>query len=149
MSCGMVRKVDELGRVVIPKEMRRILNIKTGSSIEMVINDENEVVLKKFSEMNNISNYAEVVADILFDEFNVPCLVCDEDKVVFCKGVSKKDFLNKEIPPQNDEWFVCPVNFGGFQGGSIMLQKKEERADADFEKTVYIFSKFLGNILSE
>ncbi|NCB48310.1 MAG: AbrB/MazE/SpoVT family DNA-binding domain-containing protein [Clostridia bacterium] len=149
MSCGMVRKVDELGRVVIPKEMRRILNIKTGSSIEMIINDENEVVLKKFSEMNNISKFAEVVADILFEEFNVPCLVCDEDKVIFSKGVSKKDFLNKKIPSKNDEWFVCPVHFGGFQGGSIMLQKKDGKLDDDFEKTVYIFSKFLGNILSE
>ena len=47
MGNGMVRKVDELGRVVIPKEMRRILNIKTGSSIEMFINDQNQVVLKK------------------------------------------------------------------------------------------------------
>lgn len=142
MSCGMVRKVDELGRVVIPKEMRRILNIKTGSSIEMIINDENEVVLKKFSEMNNISNYAEVVADILFDEFNVPCLVCDEDNVVFCKGVSKKDFLNKEIPPQNDEWFVCPVNFGGFQGGSIMLQKKRKKRTPILKKLSTYFLNF-------
>ena len=39
MSCGMVRKIDELGRVVLPKEMRRVLNIKTGSSVEMIINE--------------------------------------------------------------------------------------------------------------
>ena len=46
MGCGMVRKVDELGRVVIPKEMRRVLNIKTGSSVEMFIGENNEVILK-------------------------------------------------------------------------------------------------------
>jgi len=149
MSCGMVRKVDELGRVVIPKEMRRILNIKTGSSIEMIINDYSEVVLKKFSEMNNISNFAEVVADILFEEYGVPCLVCDEDKVIYCKGASKKDFLNKKILNKNDEWFVCPVNFNGFLGGSIMLKNTDGKIDKDIEKTVYILSKFLGNILSE
>lgn len=149
MSCGMVRKVDELGRVVIPKEMRRVLNIKTGSSIEMIINDENEVVLKKFSEMNNISNYAEVVADILFEEYNLPCLVCDEDKVIYCKGVSKKEFLNKKKPPENKEWFICPVNFDGFEGGYIMLSHKENDEGKDFEKSVYILSKFLGNILSK
>lgn len=148
MGCGMVRKVDELGRVVIPKEMRRILNIKTGSSIEMIINDDNEVVLKKFSEMNNIVGYAQTVADILFQEFSIPCLVCDEEKVVCVRGVLKREFLHKPSPLSSPEWEVFPVNFGGFTGGYILLKMSGGEKDACF-KSAYIFSKFLGNILGE
>ena len=62
MSCGMVRKIDELGRVVLPKEMRRVLNIKTGSSVEMVINENNKIVISKFSEIENVLSMANNLA---------------------------------------------------------------------------------------
>jgi len=148
MSCGMVRKVDELGRVVIPKEMRRVLNIKTGSSIEMTINDQNEVVLKKFSEMSNILPYAELVADVLFDAFSLPCLVCDDEKVLCAKGVSKKEFLGKPRPSKSEKWLTYPVSFDGFGGGCLMIMN-DNAVDKSVEKSLYIFSKFLGNLLSD
>lgn len=100
MGCGMVRRVDELGRVVIPKEMRRILNIKSGSSVEMSINDNNQIVLEKFFEINNIYSSAENLANIIFEELLLPCLICDDEKVIICKGVNKKEYLNKEISDQ-------------------------------------------------
>lgn len=149
MSYGMVRKVDELGRVVIPKEMRRILNIQTGSSIEMAINDQSEVVMKKFSEVSNISSSAEVVADTLFSQFSLPVLVCDEDSVVVCRGVAKKDFLGKKIPQNSSDWLISPITFSGFQGGSIMLLTQGKNPGNTVEATLHIFSNFLGNLLSE
>ena len=103
MSCGMVRKVDELGRVVIPKEMRRILNIKTGSSIEMFINDNNEVVLKKFSEITNVLLFAENLAEVIFYYLNLPCLISDDEKILVVKGVNKKEYLNKKIVNLNNK----------------------------------------------
>ncbi len=108
MSCGMVRKVDELGRVVIPKEMRRVLNIKTGSSIEIFINDSGEITLKKFSELNNISSFAESFLDIIYQNYNLPCLMCDDEKVILCKGVSKKDYIDKliNIKSREDVYFT-------------------------------------------
>ena len=94
MGCGMVRKVDELGRVVIPKEMRRILNIKTGSSIEMFINDQNQVVLKKFSELENVNAFIDALIKTIYECFNFACFVCDDEKVLNVYGVSKKEFLS-------------------------------------------------------
>lgn len=93
----MVRKIDELGRVVIPKEMRRILNIKTGSSVEMIINEDKEVVLKKFSEMDNMRFYFEELASLIFESYNLASIVCDDDKIIACRGVNKKDYINKKI----------------------------------------------------
>ena len=103
MGCGMVRKVDELGRVVIPKEMRRILNIKTGSSIEMFINDNNQVVLKKFSEISNILLFAQNLADVIFDNLNLPCLISDDEKILVVKGLNKKEYLDKKIIQLNNK----------------------------------------------
>ena len=97
MGNGMVRKVDELGRVVIPKEMRRILNIKTGSSIEMFINDQNQVVLKKFSELENVNTFVEALVKTVYDCFNNACFVCDDEKVLSVCGLSKKEYLTKKV----------------------------------------------------
>ena len=93
----MVRKVDELGRVVIPKEMRRILNIKTGSSIEMSINSANQVVLKKFSELANILSMADALVGVVFDTFSVPCFLCDDESVLCLRGLAKKEFFEKKV----------------------------------------------------
>lgn len=97
MGCGMVRKVDELGRVVVPKEMRRVLGIKPGSSVEMSIDTQNNVVLKKFSEIENLGFFAQTVADVLFEVTDNPVCICDDERVVACKGVSKKLIDDKEI----------------------------------------------------
>ena len=96
MGCGMVRKVDELGRVVVPKEMRRVLGIKPGSSVEMSIDTQNNVVLKKFSEIENLGFFAQTVADVLFEVTDNPVCICDDERVVACKGVSKKLIDDKE-----------------------------------------------------
>ena len=169
MGCGMVRKVDELGRVVIPKEMRRILNIKTGSSIEMFINDDNQVVLKKFSELSNIILFAENLADIIFETFNLPCLVSDDEKIVVCKGLSKKDFLDKKIPQINlknkdfldidisNETFnmlgcthshkcVFSIINEGFESGYVFIFSNEI-INENIIKNVSLLCKFLGNLL--
>ena len=169
MGCGMVRKVDELGRVVIPKEMRRILNIKTGSSIEMFINDENQVVLKKFSEVSNIIIYAENLAGIIFDSFNLPCLISDDEKIVVCKGLSKKEFLDKNIPQFNigsqefldvllDEEkfnmlgsthahkYIFAIINEGFESGYVFVFSNEKLNDVVI-KDISLLCKFLGSLL--
>ena len=93
---GIVRKVDELGRIVIPKEIRKILDIKTGSSLEISIHEEKQLVLEKFSEIDNVFKNAGLFLDSFFSMFQIPILLCDENKVVYCVGVNKKEFLGKE-----------------------------------------------------
>lgn len=166
MGCGMVRKVDELGRVVIPKEMRRVLNIKTGSSIEMFINDENQVVLKKFSEINNTLYLVENLADIIYDCFSLNCLVSDDEKVVVCKGLSKKEYLNKKIPRllidkedylelENKEnslineygyTYVFPIKNEGYDCGFVFAFNVN-RLDKSILNSILVLTKFLSNML--
>lgn len=172
MGCGMVRKVDELGRVVIPKEMRRILNIKTGSSIEMFINDENQVVLKKFSELSNLSFFAENLAYTIFENFNLPCFVCDEEIILSVAGASKKEFLGKKIKTENFEKMqsedisvslleiiedaandnVCinkfPLNCDGFKCGHIVCFNKTDKMKDCVRESIIVLTKFFSSLLN-
>ena len=128
MGNGMVRKVDELGRVVIPKEMRRILNIKTGSSIEMFINDQNQVVLKKFSELENVSSIIDTLTKIIYESFSVACFICDDEKVLCVCGLSKKEFLQKK------------VNFNLVQDKFFKTELCQILSDVESNKNCSVFS---------
>ena len=147
MSCGMVRKIDELGRVVLPKEMRRVLNIKTGSSVEMFINGDNKIVISKFSEIENALSFAKNLGDIIFEKLNLKCLICDDDKVVNVFGFSKKEFLNKKViinenfnfkktkmcevidVSNNDEVCAYPIKSMGFSSGYVVVLGGEEKEE--------------------
>ena len=138
MSCGMVRKIDELGRVVLPKEMRKILNIKTGSSVEMKISEDNKIVLSKFSEIENVLFMAKSLGNLIFEKLNLKCLVCDDDKVIAVCGESKKEYLHKKVllnfdnikmvkienfleVKNNEEVCIYPIIMQGFVKGYVVV----------------------------
>ncbi|WP_284140726.1 MULTISPECIES: stage V sporulation protein T [unclassified Virgibacillus] len=96
-ATGIVRRIDDLGRVVIPKEIRRTLRIREGDPLEIFIDREGEVILKKYSPINELGNFAKEYAEALFDSLHFPTLICDRDEVIAVAGESKKDYLNKPI----------------------------------------------------
>ncbi len=150
----MVRKIDELGRVVIPKEMRRILNIKTGSSVEMVINDDKEVVLKKFYEIDNVIGFATDLSDIIFDKLDLVNVICDEDKVVASKGIkgaeSYFEKINKEktniaVEIDDKTLYILSLKSDGYEVGrvGIILANFDEEKVSKVELLVNFASMFL------
>ena len=90
---GIVRKLDNLGRLVIPKEIRRCMRIKEGSPIEFGLLPSGEIVLCKYSLINQISDYSEEFCSILGSIFDCVVLVGDRDKVISSYGVSKKNTI--------------------------------------------------------
>src|SRR5690606_5353739 len=96
-ATGIVRRIDDLGRVVIPKEIRRTLRIREGDPLEIFVAREGEVILKKYSPINELGHFATEYADALFDSIHYPVLICDRDEVIAVSGDSKKDYLNKSI----------------------------------------------------
>lgn len=95
-ATGIIRRVDDLGRIVIPKEIRRTLRIHEGDPMELCIH-EGGVFLKKYSAMGEMIDYAKNFADSLFEETGHVALICDKDNIVAVAGTSKRDFLNKPI----------------------------------------------------
>lgn len=96
-ATGIVRRIDDLGRVVIPKEIRRTLRIREGDPLEIFVAREGEVILKKYSPINELGHFATEYAESLFDSLNVPVFICDRDEVIAMSGDSKKDYLHKGI----------------------------------------------------
>ena len=99
-ATGIVRRIDDLGRVVIPKEIRRTMHIKEGAPLEIFTDTEGGVIFKKYSPVGELSDVTAHYADVLYRSVNTPVLICDRDRVISCAGVSKKEFLDKRISPQ-------------------------------------------------
>jgi AbrB family transcriptional regulator (stage V sporulation protein T) len=99
-ATGIVRRIDDLGRVVVPKEIRRTLRIREGDPLEIFVDREGEVILKKYSPINELGHFAQEYAEALFDSLQSPVLICDRDEVIAISGESKKDYLNKPIGSQ-------------------------------------------------
>jgi AbrB family transcriptional regulator (stage V sporulation protein T) len=96
-ATGIVRRIDDLGRVVIPKEIRRTLRIREGDPLEIFVDRDGEVILKKYSPISELGDFAKEYAEALFDSLENPVLICDRDTVIAMAGGSKKEYLNKNI----------------------------------------------------
>ena len=87
---GIVRKLDNLGRLVIPKEIRRCMRIKEGSPIEFGLLPTGEIVLCKYSLINQISDYSDDLCDVMGGIFDCCVIIGDRDRVISSYGISKK-----------------------------------------------------------
>jgi len=96
-TTGVVRRIDELGRIVIPKEIRKTLRIKEGENLEIFIDDKENVVLKKYSLMNKIEDFSQNLTDTInfFLKHNI--IITDNDSIIAASGKYKKKYLNKSI----------------------------------------------------
>lgn len=96
-ATGIVRRIDDLGRVVIPKEIRRTMRIREGDPLEIYTSSEGEVVFKKYSPITEISTFSSMYAEVLHKSGGLPVIVCDKDHVLSVAGVPKKELLERRI----------------------------------------------------
>lgn len=96
-ATGIVRRIDDLGRVVIPKEIRRTLRIREGDPLEIFVDRDGEVILKKYSPIGELGEFAKEYADSLYEAIGHTALIADRDTVIAVAGAPKKEFLNKPI----------------------------------------------------
>lgn len=96
-ATGIFRRIDELGRIVIPKEIRKNLHIREGDSIEIFITEKEEIVLRKYSSLKNIKDFAQRFTDSIHSLLKNNILVTDKDRVIAASGECKKEYLEEEI----------------------------------------------------
>ena len=96
-ATGIVRRIDDLGRVVIPKEIRRTLRIREGDPLEIFTDREGEIILKKYSPIGELGLFAKQYADSLAQTTGYIVCVTDRDQVIAVSGAPKKDLLSKPI----------------------------------------------------
>ena len=100
-TTGIIRRIDDLGRIVIPKELRRNLRIKNGDTLEVFV-DMESIILKKYSPMESIEDMASKYVDSFNNVIKHNIIICDKDKVIAASGNLKKNYLGKNISEFTD-----------------------------------------------
>ena len=170
-ATGIVRRIDDLGRVVIPKEIRRTMRIREGDPLEIFTNSGGEVIFKKYSPIGELSSFASQYAEALSGATRFPVLICDRDHCVAAAGISKKEVLERRITPylesvmeerrsvspEGDEHQALegirgsvrvgvPIINAGDVSGAVVLISDEmgAKADASDLKLANVAADFLG-----
>ena len=99
-ATGIVRRIDDLGRVVIPKEIRRTLRIREGDPLEIFTDREGEVILKKYSPIGELNEFASEFCESLYEATNYTAIISDRDIIIAIAGGSKKEYLEKRVSPE-------------------------------------------------
>ena len=176
-ATGIVRRIDDLGRVVIPKEIRRTLRIREGDALEIFTDAQGEVIFKKYSPVGEISTFAGQYVDVLFKVTNLPALICDRDHIVAAAGVSRKEFIERRVTPELEECMQGRKSFiskgksalrpvegvdraasliypivaaSDVMGAVILLASENDEAPSDTEsKLIQVAASFLGKQMEE
>ncbi len=96
-ATGIVRRIDDLGRVVIPKEIRRTMRIREGDPLEIFTDTGGEVVFKKYSPVGEMGAFASQYAEVLYRACGRPVIICDRDAITAVAGVPKKELPSRQV----------------------------------------------------
>ncbi|KJS02353.1 MAG: stage V sporulation protein T [Peptococcaceae bacterium BRH_c4a] len=102
-ATGIVRRIDDLGRVVIPKELRRTLRIRNGDPLEIYVDRAGQIMLKKYSPINELGQFAQEYAESLNEALGHMAIITDKDSVVALAGKNVQDMLNQNISASVEE----------------------------------------------
>lgn len=110
-ATGIVRRIDDLGRVVIPKEIRRTMRIREGDPLEIYTDNDGEVIFKKYSPIGELSAFALQYAEVLVKGTTMPIVICDRDHCIAAAGISKKEVLERRVSTNLEEIMENRRNF--------------------------------------
>lgn len=96
-ATGIVRRIDDLGRVVVPKEIRRTLRIKDGDPLEIFTEREGSIVLKKYSPIGELGDFAQDFTQAIESSTSHTAVICDKDFIIACSGEGKRDYSGKPV----------------------------------------------------
>lgn len=102
-ATGIVRRIDDLGRVVIPKEIRRTMRIREGDPLEIFTDKDGEVIFKKYSPIGELSDFAAQICDSLNKSTDSIAAVCDRDMIIAVSGGGKRELFEKRISPELEQ----------------------------------------------
>ena len=172
-ATGIVRRIDDLGRIVIPKEIRRSFRIKEGDPLEIYTDAEGEVIFKKYSPIGELSSFASQYAEVLHKNGGLPIAIMDNDHVIAASGISKRAILERRVTKSLEELMenraihiatdtvpsmnaiegfdrkanvVYPIIYGGDVSGAVALIESENHqlpSETDI-KLVQVAAAFLG-----
>ena len=124
-ATGIVRRIDDLGRVVIPKEIRRTMRIREGDPLEIYTDNDGEVIFKKYSPLGELGTFATQYAEVLYRTGGHSVVVCDRDHVIAVAGIPKKELLERRVSSALEDSMEQRKSFSYAQGDTSRLQPVE------------------------
>ena len=121
-ATGIVRRIDDLGRIVVPKEIRRTLRIREGDPLEIFTDREGEIILKKYSPIGELGQFAGEYAESLAQTTGYLVLVTDCDHVIAASGSGKKEFEEKPVSRQLEEAISERKNYQASAGDAEFMK---------------------------
>ncbi len=143
-ATGIVRRIDDLGRVVIPKEIRRTLRIREGDPLEIFVDRDGEVILKKYSPIGELGDFAQEYADALHETMMHIACIADRDTIIAVAGAPKKEFLNRPLSMAVERVMETRK--------SVLIEDTSNHdyyRDADEENASKFYSEVIAPIISE
>ncbi len=140
-ATGIVRRIDDLGRVVVPKEIRRTLRIREGDPLEIFTNREGGIILKKYSPIGELGEIAQEYVEALAQVAKCTACVADRDMIVAVAGPNKKEFIGKEIHSDMIQCIERRENVLATDADARFCQVTEDGAE--------VFSQAISTIVSE
>ena len=98
-ATGIVRRIDDLGRVVIPKEIRRTMRIREGDPLEIYTDKDGEVIFKKYSMLSGLNEFANQICETIHKTVHQPALITDRDSIIALAGLVRREWVEKPISP--------------------------------------------------
>ena len=136
-ATGIVRRIDDLGRVVIPKEIRRTLRIREGDSLEIFTDRQGEIILKKYSPIGELSRFAKDYAESLATTLGSTVCITDHDQIIAAAGYGKKELQDKYISKRLESAIAGREQIMAYQGEKKFVPITDDMQDG-----------FLGQIVS-
>ncbi len=138
-ATGIVRRIDDLGRIVIPKEIRRTFRIREGESLEIFIDDNNNIILKKHSPMEPLKEFALKYVESIYPLIKQNIIITDRDKILAVAGPDKEKYTGKYISQYLEDFLLRRDNF-------VEKYKKEvEFTPGVKEEAIYSISPIVVN----
>ena len=145
-ATGIVRRIDDLGRVVIPKEIRRTLRIREGDPLEIFTDREGGVILKKYSPIGELTDFSREYAESLQQVIGHIILVCDRDAFISISGAVKKDYIDRKVSSDLEKIMDGrkTVLLGNSAQKVIPLQKDEEDDNIEEKYSSQVISPIIA-----
>ena len=115
-ATGIVRRIDDLGRVVIPKEIRRTLRIREGDPLEIYTEKDGEVIFKKYSPMGDLTDFAAQICDSIGKNTGHIAAVCDRDTIIAAAGLPRRELVDKRASAELEQLMEARKNYRYEQG---------------------------------
>lgn len=151
-ATGVVRRIDDLGRVVIPKEIRKTLRIKEGAPLEIFTDKEGEIILKKYSPIGELSEFATGYAETLAKTTGHIACITDKDTIIAVSGGSKKEFLEQNISTELERIMDEKENYTSRENNDVAIpitqnDNKERRNNAQVVYPIISDGDVIGSVI--